>query len=177
MADPRIQGYANAAFEVAEAEGQLERVEDEMFRIARAFETSNELRDSLSDPRLPIERKHAIVDDLIGGRATDATVGIVNFIVQMGRAAELPAIADELVAVAAGSRDKVVAEVRSAVALDDATVERLTAALARKTNKDVEVRVIVDPDVVGGIVARVGDVVIDGTVKTRLTKLREAVSG
>ena len=78
---------------------------------------------------------------------------------------------------AAGSRDKVVAEVRSAVALDDATVERLTAALARKTNKDVEVRVIVDPDVVGGIVARVGDVVIDGTVKTRLTKLREAVSG
>lgn len=177
MSDPRIQGYANAAFQVAEAEGQLERVEDEMFRIARAFETSTELRDSLSDPRLPIERKHAIVDDLIGGRAADATVGIVNFVVQMGRAAELPAIADELVAVAAGSRDKVVAEVRSAVELDQDTVERLTAALARRTNKDVEVRVIVDTDVVGGIVARVGDVVIDGTVKTRLTKLREAVSG
>lgn len=177
MADARIAGIAQAAFEVAKAEGVLERVEDEMFRVARAFESSDELRDALADPRLPVERKHAIVDDLIGGRATTTTVGIINLVVTLGRASELPAIADELVAVAAGSRDKVVAEVRSAVALDDTTVERLTRALVARTKKDVEVRVIVDPDVVGGLVARVGDVVIDGTIKTRLTKLREALTG
>ena len=100
-----------------------------------------------------------------GGRALGATVGFVNFVVSLGRASDLPAIADELVAKVAGSRDKVVAEVRSAIELDDKTVARLAKALAKKTNKDVEVRVIVDPDVVGGIVARVGDVVIDGTVQ------------
>ena len=177
MSDPRIQGYAAAIFEVASAEGDLERVEDELFRVARTFESSSELRDALSDPRLPIDRKHAIIDDLLGGRAKDTTVGFVNFVVSLGRGGDLPAIADELVAKAAGSRDKVVAEVRSAIELDDATIDRLTAALANRVNKDVEVRVIVDPDVVGGISARVGDVVIDGTVKTRLTKLREAVSG
>lgn len=177
MADSRIQGYAAAIFEVAKAEGQLERVEDELFRIARTFESSNELRETLSDLRLPIDRKHAILDDLLGVRALEATVGFVNFVVSVGRAGDLPAIADELVAKAARSRDKVVAEVRAAIQLDDATVERLTRALAKRTNKDVEVRVIVDPNVVGGIVARVGDVVIDGTVKTRLTKLREALSG
>ncbi len=177
MADARIQGYAAAAFAVAKAEGVLERVEDEMFQVARAVEASDELRDTLADPQLPVERKHAIVDDLIGGRATDTTVGLINLVVGLGRGSELPAIADELVAVAAGSRDKAVAEVRSAVPLDDATVERLTSALSRRTKKDVEVRVIVDPDVVGGLVARVGDVVIDGTVKTRLTKLRQAVTG
>lgn len=177
MADSRIQGYAAAIFEVARAEDKLERVEDEFFRIARTFESSKELRKTLSDPRLPIDRKHAIIDDLLGGRALEATVGFVNFLISTGRISDLPAIADELVAKAAGSRDKVVAEVRSAIALDDATVGRLTRALAKRTNKDVEVRVIVDPDVVGGIVARVGDIVIDGTVKTRLTKLREALTG
>ena len=177
MTDTRIQGYAAAIFEIAKAEGQLERIEDELFRVARTVESSNELRETLTDPQLPIDRKHAIIDDLLGGRAQDATVGFVNFVVTLGRASDLPAIADELVARAAGSRDKVVAEVRSAVALDDATVERLTTALANRTNKDVEVRVIVDPEVIGGIVARVGDVVIDGTVKTRLMKLREAVTG
>ena len=177
MVDPRIEGYAAAAFAVATAEGQLDRVESELFRIARTFESSKELRDTLSDPCLPIDRKHSIIDDLLGGRALGATVGFVNFVVSLGRASDLPAIADELVAKVAGSRDKVVAEVRSAIELDDKTVARLAKALAKKTNKDVEVRVIVDPDVVGGIVARVGDVVIDGTVKTHLTKLREAVSG
>lgn len=177
MPDSRIQGYAAAIFEVARAEDKLERVEDEFFRIARTFESSKELRKTLSDPRLPIDRKHAIIDDLLGGRALEATVGFVNFLISTGRISDLPAIADELVAKAAGSRDKVVAEVRSAIALDHATVERLTRALAKRTNKDVEVRVIVDPDVVGGIVARVGDIVIDGTVKTRLTKLREALTG
>ena len=177
MTDSRISGYAAAIFEIAKAEGQLDRVEDELFRIARTFESSSELRETLGDPRLPIDRKRAIVDDLLGGRAQEVTVGFVNFVVSLGRASGLPAIADELVAKAAGSRDKVVAEVRSAIQLDQETVDRLTTALARKTNKDVEVRVVVDPDVVGGIVARVGDIVIDGTVKTRLTKLREAVSG
>ena len=177
MPDSRISGYATAIFEIAKAEGQLDRVENELFRIARTFESSSKLRETISDQRLPIDRKRAIVDDLLAGRAQEATVGFVNFVVSLGRASDLPAIADELVAKAAGSRDKVIAEVRSAITLDQETVDRLTTALARKTNKDLEVRVIVDPDVVGGIVARVGDIVIDGTVKTRLTKLREAVSG
>jgi F-type H+-transporting ATPase subunit delta len=177
MADTRIQGYAAAIFAIANAEDVADRVSDELFRIARTFESSNELRETMSNPQLPIDRKHAIFDDLLGGRALEATVGFVNYVVSLGRASDLPAIADELVAKAAGSRDKVVGEVRSAIPLDDATVGRLTRALSKRTNKDVEVRVVVDPDVVGGIVARVGDVVIDGTVKTRLTKLREALTG
>lgn len=177
MTDSRIQGYATAIFEIAHAEGTVDRVADELFRIGRTIESSNELRDAMSNPQLPIDRKHAMVDDLLGGRALEATVGFVNYVVSLGRASDLPAIADELAAQAAGSRDKVVGEVRSAIALDDATVERLARALSKRTNKEVEVRVIVDPDVVGGIVARVGDVVIDGSVKTRLTKLREAVTG
>ena len=67
------------------------------------------------------------------------------------------------------------AEVRSAVALDDAQKRRIGEALSRKTGKQVEVKVIIDESVLGGIVATVGDTVIDGTVRHRLDQLKEQI--
>ncbi len=67
------------------------------------------------------------------------------------------------------------AEIRSAIPLDSATVDRLVAALSKATGKQLEVKTIVDPDIIGGVVAKVGDVVIDGTVARRLTALRQSL--
>jgi F-type H+-transporting ATPase subunit delta len=174
--DARIDGYAAAILEVARAEEQLERVGDELFRIARAFEASNPLREALTDPRIPVERKKGVVDDLLGAKTSPLTVSLVAFVVGAGRAADLPAIADRVTARAAAARDRAVAEVRTAVELDAATIARLTAALNKATGKDVEVKVVVDPAVIGGVVARIGDLVIDGTVSHRLQQLRETLN-
>ena len=175
-ADDRIDGYAAAILEIARAEGQLERVGDELFQIARAFESSNPLRQALTDPRIPAERKHGIVDDLLGAKVLPLTVNLVSFVVNAGRAADLPAVADRVAARAASARRKAIAEVRTAIELDAATIARLTAALNAATGKDVEVKVVVDPTVIGGVVARVGDLVIDGTVSHRLQQLRETLN-
>ena len=174
-ADDRINGYAAAILELAKAEGELERIGDELFRIARAFESSNELREALTDPRLAAERKKAVVDDLLGGKSSPLAVNLVNFVVGLGRASDLPAIADRLAERAAAARNKVIAEVRSASELDEATIARLAASLGRATGRDVEVKTVVDPSVIGGVVARVGDVVIDGTVNHRLEEIRETL--
>lgn len=173
--EDRITGYANGIFELAHAESDLQRVENELFTIGQAFDGSSELRAALTDPQLPLDKKQAIIDELIGGRASSLTVGLVQFIVGQGRASELPAITKALVDRAAASRSKALAEVRSAVPLDEATVERLAAALSRATGKNVEVKVIVDQSVIGGIVARVGDTVIDGSIARRMDSLRQAV--
>ena len=174
-AEDRIQGYAAAIFEIARGEGDLERVESELFQIARTFETSADLREALTDPRLPQDRKHGIVDDLLGTRAAELTVSLVGFIVGLGHASELPEIVDGFVAKAAADRQRAVAEVRSAVELDAETISRLESALAKATGKQVEVKVVVDPAVLGGIVARVGDTVIDGSVRSRLDTLRDTL--
>jgi F-type H+-transporting ATPase subunit delta len=171
----RIKGYAAGLFEIARGEGQLERVESELHQVARAFERSPELRDTLGDPAVPLERKRGIVNDLIGGRALEVTVAAVDLIIEAGRTRDLPAITDGFIAAAAASRSREVAEVRSAVELDAETVRRLEEALGRATGKQVEVKVDVDPSVVGGIVARVGDTVIDGSVRRRLDSLRQAL--
>lgn len=176
MADDRIEGYARGIFEMARGEGELERVEDELRSISRALETSPELRSNLTDPQLPLEKKQGIVDELIGGRASSLTVGLVQLVVSQGRAAELPAIVTAVAETAASSRDKEVAEVRSAVPLDPETVARLTASLSKATGKEVEVKVTVDPSVIGGIVARVGDTVIDGSIAKRVDSVRQAVN-
>ena len=174
--DDLIEGYASAIFEIARSEDQLERVGDELYRIARSLEASTELRDALTDRRIPIDRKVAVLGDLLDGKASPLSVGLVNFIVGIGRAADLPAIADRLAARAAGERDAAIAEVRSAIELDDETVARLAVSLSKATGKQVEVKAVVDPAVLGGIVARVGDTVIDGSLRHRLEELRDKLT-
>jgi len=174
--DDRILGYANGILQLARAEGEAERVEDELFNIAQALDKSAELRSNLTDPRLPVERKQAVIAELLGGRASSLTVALVQFIISQGRVSELPDIARALVEKAAESRSKALAEVRSAIPLDDKTIERLAAALGKATGKDVEVKVIVDESVIGGIIARVGDTVIDGSIARRVDSLRQALN-
>ncbi|MEX0873841.1 MAG: ATP synthase F1 subunit delta [Actinomycetota bacterium] len=175
MSSDLIRGYASAIFAIAGAEGSIDRVSDELFHFAKALERSHELRSALGDIALPAERKQAVVNELLGDRASELTLHVVDFVVAQGRARELDAIVEELAALAAARRDKVLAEVRSAIPLDEEQRERIGEALSRATGKTVEAKVIVDPTVVGGIYARVGDQVIDATVRKRLQDLKEAL--
>ena len=167
MAD-RVDGWVVGLFEVARAEGQLEAVEDDLFRFARALEGSDELRSVLTDEAVPASRRLGVVTDLLGNRASPLSAALVSAVVAAGRSRQLPAIADGLVRRAAASRERVLAEVRSAVPLDDDQRTRMAEALGRATGKAVEVKVVIDPEVLGGVVAQVGDTVIDGSVRSRL---------
>jgi F-type H+-transporting ATPase subunit delta len=172
MSDARIDGYARALFEIARAEGTVDEVEDELFRFARSFESSDALRNTLTDEQVPAGKRQAIVEDLLGGKATETTTQLVSMVVGSGRGRDLPAIIDKLVARAANAKNLSVAEVRSAVDLTEDQQDRLKAALANATGKQVNIKVIVDPSVLGGLVATVGDTVIDGSVRTRVDQLK-----
>jgi F-type H+-transporting ATPase subunit delta len=172
----QIRGYAQAMFSVAEAEHALDEVEDELFRFSRALERETELRDALTDPVFPSDRKRAVLGDMLGERANPMTVNLLGFVIEQGRARDLGAIVDELVALAAERREAAVAEVRTAVPLDAAHRDRLAQALGRATGRRIELKVVVDPSVVGGVVAKIGDQVIDGSVRRRLELARERLS-
>jgi F-type H+-transporting ATPase subunit delta len=173
VADDRTTAYARAMFDVARAEGDLGRIGDELFRFARALEGSDELREALTDPHLPASRRQQIVEDLLGGKADPSTIALVGMAVGTGRARELPAIIDSLVAMSAAQANRAVAEVRSAIDLTDDQRTRLASAIESATGKQVEVKVIVDPTILGGIVTTVGDTVLDGSVRTRLERLKQ----
>ncbi|HZY06800.1 MAG TPA: ATP synthase F1 subunit delta [Ilumatobacteraceae bacterium] len=172
MSDSRIEGYARGLFEIARAEGTIDEVEDELFRFARSYESSDQLRNALTDEQIPASRRQAIVEDLLGGKVTPTTTQLISMVVGSGRARDLPAIVDKLVARASSAKNLELAEVRSAVPLTPDQETRLAAALANATGKEVNLKVVVDPAVLGGLVATVGDTVIDGTVRTRIEQLK-----
>ena len=174
-ATDRNDAYANALLEVARAEGSLERVEAELYQVARLIESSDELRSRLTDQALPVELRQGIVEDLLAEKAAPVTKSLVSFVVGAGRAKDLPAIIDRLVEHSAHDRAEEVADVRSAVPLDEDQQRRLAEALTAHTGKQVTVRVSVDPSILGGIVAQIGDTVIDGSIRHRLDQLKETL--
>ncbi|MGZ4806194.1 MAG: ATP synthase F1 subunit delta, partial [Ilumatobacteraceae bacterium] len=127
MSDSRIEGYARGLFEIARAEGTIDEVEDELFRFARSYENSDELRNALSDEQIPAAKRQAIVEDLLGGKVTPTTTQLISMVVGSGRARDLPAIVDKLVARASSAKNLEVAEVRSAIPLTPDQETRLAA--------------------------------------------------
>ena len=147
----------------------------DLFRFARTLEGSDSLRMALTDPSLPASRRIAVVEELMGGKALPASTALISSIVGAGRASEISEIVNSFLEKAAAERQHEVAEVRSAIPLDDAQQRRLAEALSSATRKQVEVKVVVDATVLGGLVARIGDTVIDGSVRHRLEQLKGTI--
>lgn len=175
VVDDLVRGYAEALLKVAQTEGELDRVEDELFRFGKLLESEHGLKQALSDPSLDRSQRVKIVDDLLAGKVSPHTAGLVSFVVSQDRGRQLPQIIEELSRIAAEARQQVLAEVRSAVPLDDNQRTKLAEALSKATGKNVELKVLIDPSVIGGVYAKVGDTIIDGTVRRKLERLKEEV--
>ena len=176
MADEElIDGYAKALFAVASAEGVLPKVEDELYAFGKALEQHTALREALTNDALPAMNKKAVVRDVLGERANPVTVSLLGFVIEAGRGREIPKIVEELARMASTEREHVLAEVRTAVDLSSDQRERLAEALSHATGHTVDVKVVVDPSVIGGVVARVGDEVFDGSIASRLEDAKQAL--
>lgn len=171
MAGELITGYARALLQVAAAEGELDRVTDELFHFAKTLEQEYELRSALTDIAVPDERKQALLDEILGDKVAPHTRNILGFVVTQNRARELPEIVESLNKLAAEERNRIIAEVRSAAPMDDELQRKLGEALGKATGRAVDVKVVVDPSIMGGVYAKIGDQVIDGTVRRRLEEL------
>jgi F-type H+-transporting ATPase subunit delta len=175
VADQLTRGYAEALFRVLDAEGELDRVEDELFRFGNLLESHYDLKQALSDQALPNEQRAKVLEALLAEKVAPHTLGLLKFIVNQGHARQLPEILAELSDIAAEARNAVVAEVRTAVPLDGDQRAQLAEALSNATGKNVEIKALIDKSVIGGVYAKIGDTVIDGTVRRRLQQLREQV--
>lgn len=171
--DVLVRGYAEALFSVAEAEGELEAVEDQLYGFAKLVERDTRVREALTDAALPAENKRGLIRDVLGGRSNAVAVNLLGFLVEQGRSREIGRIVEGLAEVAAEHRRHALAEVRSAVPLDDAQRRRLAEALSSATGRQVEVKAVVDPGLIGGVVARVGDEIFDGSIRSRLDEAKQ----
>jgi F-type H+-transporting ATPase subunit delta len=158
----------DAALDAAEARGELDGVEDELFRFGRIVAGDAELSRILSDRAAPAAGKAELLDRLLSGRVSPITALLLRSRLT-GRAVGNAENAVERLSEAASSRrGQSVARVTTAVPLTDAQERRLAQLLGRLYNRPIGLQVTVDPSVLGGLVIRVGDEVIDGSVAHRL---------
>ncbi|MFM1790746.1 MAG: synthase subunit delta [Actinomycetota bacterium] len=177
MSDATTNAYAKALADIAEAEGVLARVDAEFTAVAAAYESNDQLRSTIGDQAIPVERRQGIVEQLLAGKgAHPLTAQLLGMVIGAGRGRDLSAIASAIGNRNASSQGRAVAEVRSAVALSEDQQRRLGEQLAKAVGTEVNVKVIVDPSVVGGLVATVGDKVIDGSVRTKLDRVKARLS-
>jgi F-type H+-transporting ATPase subunit delta len=175
MSADRISGYADALLAVARAEGNLDTTRSQLGDVARAVEGDDQLRSTLSNNLLPAATRGQIVDDILGGKTTDTVRALVGMIVAAGRGGELGSIVSAFSNAAAAASGNRVAVVRTAVALSDDQKARLGQALSAKAGAPIELENIVDPEVIGGAVTTIGDTVIDGSLRTKLNQLNDAL--
>jgi F-type H+-transporting ATPase subunit delta len=172
----RIDGYVTAVLEDLEDRAVVGDIEDELFRFMRIVDGSEELRSALTSRDVSVEARRSLVQDLLGPRARPATVRLAAYVTEVGRPRDYEVLLAHLVDRVAAESNRRVAEVRAAIDLDDEQRRHLAGALNRIVGRDVEVRVTVDPAVLGGFVATIGDVVVDGSARHRLDLLKERLA-
>lgn len=166
-----------ALVRAAEVEGRLDDLEDDLFRFARLVESDDQLLRTLTDPKFPGQRRAELLRTLLEGRAVRPAVRLVEQAVVAPRGLSLVEALDGFSRTAAAWRQRLVATVRTAVPLSEADRQRLVRVLSRRYGHNVDVNVLVDPGVIGGLRVELGDEVIDGTVAGRLEDARRRLVG
>lgn len=164
--------YARALYEEAEAAGRSEAVDAGMEAVRATLDGSRELRQLFASPTVPPDRKRAVLDRLFGGRVDPLIVRLMHLLVAKGREAAFPDVVRAYERYRDERHGRAEAHVRTALPLSEADTEALRSALEQATGRRVRLRVDVEPELLGGLVVRVGDTVYDGSVRHQLDELR-----
>jgi F-type H+-transporting ATPase subunit delta len=168
---------ARALFAASELKGELDRVEDEVFAFERAIAASGELELMLANPNMSAKDRASVINDLVGKTFSPTAVLLINHAISHRHGRSITSTLGDLQELAAARRGRVLAEVTAAIALTDDQEQRLTNALTAIYKQDVQVQVVINKKVIGGVAVRVGDEVIDGTVANRLAQVKRQLAG
>jgi F-type H+-transporting ATPase subunit delta len=176
-----LDSFESAGNEVlvaaAENEGVMDRVEDELFRFERILDAESNLSVLLDEASVPPGPRRELLARVVGGKVHPLTQALLDHAVASQRKRSIVLAIDDLIQAAAARRERSVARVASATALSDKQERDLAHALTEMYGRAIEVRCTIDPEIRGGLVVRVGDELIDGSVASRLHQARAAFAG
>ncbi len=164
-------------FGAAEQDGALDDVEDELFRFGRILEAESGLTTALDDVSVDVERRLGLLRDVLADKVRPTTRMLLEHAVASQRKHNVNVGIDNLLQLSATRRHRSIARVLSAVPLTRAQQTRLTATLTEMYGRPINIRTAIDPSVRGGLIIRVGDEVIDGSIAGRLADARKALAG
>lgn len=170
-----VQGYAESLYGMAELENSVDDLEDQLFELNKGISGSAELRDFLANADIPAaEKKHAL-DEILTSAASPLIRSYVNILIDTNKAALIVDVALSYINLVQKYKNQVLAEVTSAVPLTDDLAEKLTAELSKTTGKRVSVKNVVDTAIIGGLVIKMEDKIIDLSLQRKLDNLHNSL--
>ena len=170
--------YAKALFAVGKEEGDFDAYSKALNKMAELYVSTPEVRDALINPMYPLEVREKVMEHLVKKMKTSQVMSnFFNLLVQKKRANILPDIAEVFQALVDADKNMCQGTVVSATKLDAKLSKKIKATLEKITGKQVVLTTQVDPSIIGGIVAKVGDLVLDGCIKSQLAGLKESIKG
>jgi F-type H+-transporting ATPase subunit delta len=169
--------YAVALMNVSEEQRAVDRVADDLQTIGAALAGSRDLRVMLASPVVSPMKKKAVFDDLFANRVGKETLTFAHLLIHKNREAVLPELIGEFRALLDDRRGLVHVDVATATPLTPAQESRLQQEMERFTGKNVQLRLALDPSIRGGVIVRIGDTVLDGSIRRQLARLREQLLG
>lgn len=170
--------YAKALFSIGKEQGTYEAYNAALQSLSALFQGTPEVADALTNPLYPMEIKEKVMAGIVKSMAADTVMGnFLVLLVQKKRAEILPEIAAEYQAMVDDEQNISHGSVISAVELNEELQAKVRATLEKLTGKKVELTVSVDPSIIGGVIAKVGDLVLDGSIKAQLAGLKDSIKG
>jgi F-type H+-transporting ATPase subunit delta len=164
-----------ATLAVAEKDGTLDDVEDELFRFSRILDREPQLNALLSDENTPAEGRLRLLEQVVGDRISPVTAALLRQTVRLPRGRHLDVVAEELAELAAARRDRSVARITAPMVLSSQQEQKLTDSLSRLYGRPISLQIELDESLLGGLVVQVGGEVIDGSVAGKLAAARRAL--
>ncbi|WP_192035702.1 F0F1 ATP synthase subunit delta [Halomonas sp. YLGW01] len=168
--------YAKAAFEHALGKAALDDWSGMLATLSQVARQGDVHQRVLSNPQLTSAQKVDLLLELCGDAVSDEIGNFLRQIGAQGRLSALPAIAEQFELLKAQQEKRMDVQIVSAFALDEAQQDKLASALAKRLNREISITTQVDSTLLGGVILRAGDTVIDGSVRGRLNRLHEALS-
>ena len=166
-----------ATLGTAEKDGSLDEVEDQLFRFGRILAREPRLGSLLVDLNTPADRRAGLLAEVLQGKVSPVTATLLEQTVRTPRGRSMGLAAEELSELAAARRDRSVAHVRTPARLTAAQEQRLTDSLSRLYGRPISLQIELDPELLGGLVVRVGGEMIDGSVAGKLAAARRRLPG
>jgi F-type H+-transporting ATPase subunit delta len=159
----------------ADKNGELEKVESQLFDFAQVLRANPELRQALNTSADTDQSKVTLLEAIVNGKYLTSTINLLRRVVTLRRGRSIDATLAAYAHYVSTRKDQVVAHVKSAVELSDAQLAKLVSTLSKQVGKDVRINIEIDPKVLGGISVRYADDVIDGTIVNRLAEAGRAL--
>jgi F-type H+-transporting ATPase subunit delta len=164
-----------SASAAADKSGELEKMENQLFDFARALIANPEFRQALNTSSDTDANKVTLLESVVNGKYSSHTINLLKRVVVLRRGRSIDATLATYSNYVSNSRNRLVAHVKTAIALTESQTSSLIAALTKQMGKEVHVNIEIDPKVLGGISIRYADDVIDGTVVNRLAEASRAL--